>query len=93
MENLMRVKIMHPTENRTVDVDIPDDMTVQDVIDELIESDFIKPLAGGNKYDAVLKDGPEAVNMDLNKTLQENGVGNNSTIRLNNGTGAGSGRK
>lgn len=90
MEDLMRVKIMHPTENKTVDVDIPEDMTVQDVINELIEADFIKPLAGGNNFDAILKDGPEAINMDLNKTLQENGVGNNSTIRLSNGTRAGS---
>ena len=51
MENLMRVKVMHPTNNNTVDVDIPDDMTVQDIIEELIESDFIERAQQG--YQAV----------------------------------------
>lgn len=90
MENLMRVKVMHPTNSNTVDVDIPDDMTVQDIIEELIESDFIERAQQG--YQAVLKDGPEAINMDLNKTLAENNATNNSTIRLLNGIPAGSGQ-
>ena len=79
-EELTRVKVMHPTQNNTVDVDIPDDMTVNDIIQELVEAEFINASPQG--YQAVLKDGPEAINMDLNKTLAEDGASNNSTIRL-----------
>lgn len=91
MENLMRVKVMHPLDNNVVDVDIPEDMTVQDIIEELIDSGFIERAQQG--YQAVLKDGQEAINMDLNKTLAENNATNNSTIRLLNGITAGGDQK
>lgn len=86
-EELTRVKVMHPTQNNTIDVDIPDDMTVNDIIQDLVEAGFINASSQG--YQAVLKDGPEAINMDLNKTLAENGASNNSTIRLISGIPAG----
>lgn len=86
----MRVKVMHPTDNSVANVAIedPDHMTIQDIIEELIESEFIERAQQG--YQAVLKDGPEAINMDLNKTLAENNATNNSTIRLLSGIPAGS---
>lgn len=83
MEDMKRVKVMHPTSGSVVDVDVPDDMTMQDLIDELIESGFINQIPDG--YQAVLKDGSEATNMDLSKTLVENGGTSNSTIRLISG--------
>lgn len=85
----MRVKVMHPTDNSVANIAIedPDHMTIQDIIEELIESGFIERAQQG--YQAVLKDGPEAINMDLNKTLEENNATNNSTIRLISGIPAG----
>jgi len=83
----MRVKVMNPTGNNKVEVDIPDDMTVQDVINDLIEAGFIPNNQQG--YDAVLKDGTETIQMDLNKTLVENNVTNDAVIQLLNGTQAG----
>ena len=40
-EQIMRVKVMHPTEHNIIDVDIPDDMTLSKVISELKEAIFI----------------------------------------------------
>lgn len=86
MANLM-IKVMHPTNNSTVDVEIPDDMTLHEVVEELASEGFIANEGKGN-IGAVLKDGPEAISLDMNKTLAENGAMNNSTIRLVNSTQA-----
>ncbi len=80
MAEMKRVRVIHPTSGNAVDIDIPENMILQDIIDELIESNFITPNANG--YQAVLKDGTEPVTMDLSKTLEENGGLDNSTIRL-----------
>ena len=86
MEDMKRVKVMHPTSDNVVDVDIPDDMTIQELIDDLIESGFISEIPDG--YTAALKDGVDTTNMDLSRTLVENGGGQDSTIRLFSGATA-----
>lgn len=78
-EQIMRVKVMHPTEHNIIDVDIPDDMTLSKVISELKEAIFIDT---GWAYKAVLADGEEERELDLKKTLAENGVVENEMIRL-----------
>lgn len=84
---MKRVKVMHPITNQVVDCDMPEDMTIQELVDDLIESGFINSIADG--YQAVLKDGGGSNNMDLSKTLLENGGADNSTIRLLPGFQAG----
>lgn len=78
-EQIMRVKVMHPTEHNTVDIDIPDDMTLSEVISELKEAIFIDT---GWAYKAVLADGEEERELDMKKTLAQNGVVDNKMIRL-----------
>ncbi|MCI6006500.1 MAG: hypothetical protein SOY73_10170 [Blautia sp.] len=83
MEEMKRVKVMHPTSGNVVDVDMPVDMTIQELIDDLIDSHFVNEIPDG--YTAALKDGVDITNMDLDKTLEENGGGEYSTIRLFSG--------
>ena len=81
------IKVGHPSYNMVEDVEIEEKMTINDMIEELIEANFISQSPNG--YQAILKDGREPIQMDLNKTLVENGGHEGSTIRLISGINAG----
>ena len=81
------VKFMHPTNNMVSDIAVEETMTINDMIEELIEANFMNRIPNG--YEAVLKDGRDPIQMDLNKTLAENGGHAGSTIRLTCATIAG----
>ena len=83
----IRVKFMHPANNMASDIAVEETMTINDMIEELIEANFISQSPNG--YQAILKDGREPIQMDLNKTLVENGGHEGSTIRLISGINAG----
>lgn len=89
MEEKRNVYFIHPTSGETVNVDVPNDTTLKDVIDQLIEAGFLAPVANG--YMPALKDtvAGTSSNLDPNKTLVENGVGNNSTLIVTAATPAG----
>ena len=83
------IKVGHPSNNMVADVEIEEKMTINDMIEELIEEHFLEQYEWG--YSAVWKgkeysdvwEGKAAPRLlDENKTLQENGVGDGAFIRI-----------
>lgn len=79
------VNFMHPTDGRVISVTLDNTMTGQEVIGELIANDFIP--ANSQGYNLAVKGGRQLEN---NRTLAENEVKDNDTIRLIPATDAGS---
>lgn len=87
--NSISVKIIHPTNNSDVDIDLPEDILLRDVFSQLIEANF---LTSGQSYTGVLKpagERKESVTLDNDKTAAQNGIGNNDTIQTLIATRAG----
>lgn len=78
------VNFMHPTDGRVVSVTVDDTMTGQEAVGELIANDFVP--ASGEGYNLAIKGGSQ---LDNAKTLDENGVKDNDTIRVLPATDAG----
>lgn len=77
----INVKVIHPSNNSDIDIGLPEDILLRDVFSQLIDADF---LSAGQPYIGVLKPaGPrkESVTLDNDKSIKENGVGNNDTIQ------------
>lgn len=89
MEEKRNIYVIHPTSGETVNVEVPNDTTLKDVIDQLITAGFLTPNANG--YQPALKDAAAGTStaLDPNKTLVENGVVSNSTLIMTNITPAG----
>ncbi|PTX61106.1 hypothetical protein C8N46_105262 [Kordia periserrulae] len=78
------VSFIHPTDGRVISVTLDDSMTGQDVIGELIANDFVPPSNEG--YNLAIKGGKQ---LDNQRTLSENGVEDNHTLRVIPATDAG----
>lgn len=80
MEEKTSVFVMHPTTNETINVDIPNDTTMGEVLDQLVEAGFLAVQPDG--YDIALKDtvNHTQVALDKSKTAIENGLTNNVTL-------------
>ncbi len=85
----INVKIIHPTNNSDIDIGLPENIVLRDVFSQLIDANF---LSVGQPYTGVLKPSgarKESVPLDNDKTIGENGVGNNDTIQTLIATQAG----
>ncbi len=85
----INVKIIHPTNNSDIDIALPETMLLRDVFSQLIDANF---LGAGQAYTGVLKPAglrKESVPLSNEKTIGENGVGNNDTIQTLIATQAG----
>lgn len=80
----VNVNFMHPTDGKVISVTLDNTMTGQEVIGELIANDFIPASSEG--YSLAIKGGSQLNN---SKTLSENGVRENDTIRVVPATDAG----
>ena len=78
------VNFMHPTDGRVVSVTVDDSMTGQEAVGELIANEFVP--ASGEGYNLAIKGGAQ---LDNGKTLVENGVKDNDTLRVLPATDAG----
>jgi len=78
------VNFQHPTDGKVISVTIDDTMTGQEAIGELIANDFVPPSSQG--YNIAIKGGSQ---LDNTKSLTENGVKDNDTIRVIPATDAG----
>lgn len=75
----INVKIMHPTNNSYIDIDIPENIVLRDVFSHLIDTDFLtveqysgKLMPRGTRDESTL--------LDNDKTLGENGIKNSDFI-------------
>ena len=85
----VNVKIIHPTNNSDIDIGLPDNILLRDVFSQLIDANF---LSSGQPYTGVLKpsgERRESVNLDNDKSISQNGIGNNDTIQTIIATQAG----
>ena len=80
----VNVNFMHPTDGRVVSVTVDDTMTGQEAVGELIANEFVP--ASGEGYNLAIKGGAQ---LDNAKTLTENGVKDNDTLRVLPATDAG----
>lgn len=80
----VNVNFMHPTDGRVVSVTVDDTMTGQEAVGELIANEFVP--ASGEGYNLAIKGGAQLNNA---KTLAENGVKDNDTLRVLPATDAG----
>jgi hypothetical protein len=78
------VNFMHPTDGRVISVTLDNTMTGQEIIGELIANDFVPSSSEG--YNLAIKGGNQ---LDNGKTLLENEVKDNDTIRVIPATDAG----
>ena len=88
MENI-NVKFIHPTNNSDIDIGLPANIMLRDVFSQLIDANF---LSSGQPYTGVLKpsgERKESIPLDNDKTIGDNGVGNNDTIQTLIATQAG----
>lgn len=78
------VNFVHPTNGKVISVTLDDTMTGQEVVGELIANEFVP--ASGEGYNLAIKGGAQ---LDNGKTLSQNGVSDNDTIRVIPATDAG----
>ena len=86
---MINVKIIHPTNNSDIDVGLPENILLRDVFNQLIDAHFLN---AGQLYTGILKPfgtRKESTPLDNDKTVAENGVGNNDTIQTLISTKAG----
>lgn len=78
------VKFAHPTDGRTMTVDLDDSMTGQEVVDALIANDFVQNDPQG--YTLAVKGGSE---IGLQQTIADAGLKPDDTVRVIPATDAG----
>lgn len=85
----INIKVIHPTNNADVDIGLPTNILLRDVFNQLTEAGF---LSAGQPYTGVLKPAgarTESVPLNNDRTVAENGIGNNDTIQTLIATQAG----
>ena len=82
------VNFKHPTDGKVISVTLDDTMTGQEVIGELIANEFIPSSSEGYEI-AIKTESNSSSALDITKTLLENGVKDNDTIRVIPTTNAG----
>ena len=87
METEINVNFIHPTDGRIINVTVDDSLLAIEAIAELIAHEFIPANPQGYKL-TFKKEGRE---LDNNKSMLENAVPNNATIRVQPATDAGGG--
>lgn len=88
---MLNIKVIHPTNNSSIDIGCPENIILRDVFSQLIETNF---LADGQPYTGILRirDGhTESKSLDNDKTISENGIRNNDVIQTLLATQAGGG--
>ena len=80
----LNVNFVHPTDGRIISVTIDSTMTGQEAVSELIANDFVP--ASGEGYNLAIKG---ANLLENNRSLSENNVKNNDTLRVIPATDAG----
>ena len=81
MEHI-NVKFIHPTNQSDIDIGLMENKKLQDVFTQLIDANFLN---SSHMYTGVLKPSGErqgSTPLDNDKTIIENGVGNNDTIQI-----------
>jgi hypothetical protein len=73
----VNVTLIHPTNGSDIDVGLPNNIVLRDVFEQLIDANF---LDAGQTYTGILKSTGQR--LDNNKTVNKNGIGNNSTIQV-----------
>ena len=73
----INVNFMHPIDGRVISVTLDDIMTGQQIVSELIANDFVTACDDG--YNLAVKGGKQ---LDNSKTLSQNSVKDNDTIRI-----------
>lgn len=81
----VNVQFMHPTDGRKLEVTLDNTMTTQEVIDELITSNFV-PINKPHGYDLSIKGGAQ---LQALETLESSGVKDADVIRVIPATDAG----
>jgi len=85
----INIKMIHPTNNSDIDIRLPSEILLRDVLSQLIEASFI---SSGQPYAAILKpkgNRRESRPLDNDKTIADNCVDNESIIQLVIATQAG----
>jgi hypothetical protein len=80
----LNLNFMHPTDGRLISVTVDSTMTGREAIGELIANDFVPASSEG--YNLAIKGGAQ---LDNNKSLSDNQVRNNDTLRVIPATDAG----
>ncbi|MBF0344753.1 MAG: hypothetical protein HQL06_11045 [Nitrospirae bacterium] len=78
------VTFISPTDSRAIKVTLDDSLTTKDIVDKLIENQFIPSHEGG--YGLAVKGGAE---IPANSTLARANVKNGTTLRVLTNTDAG----
>ena len=78
----IRVRFMHPQHNNMADVDVPRNLTMSEVCEALIESNYITERTFRNEYMFWVNKAGTLSKLDMDKTLEENGVERYSVIRI-----------
>lgn len=74
---VVNVTIIHPANRSEIELELPINMMLRDVLKQLISASFIE---AGPLYTAILK--ATSKPLDNNKTISENGISNNFTIQI-----------
>jgi hypothetical protein len=80
----LNLNFMHPTDSRLISVTLDGSMTGQETISELIAANFIPASSDG--YNLSIKGGSQ---IDNNRSLSDNQVRENDTLRVIPATDAG----
>jgi len=80
----VKIHFHHPTDGRTLTVDLDDTITSQDAIAELIANDFIP--ANPQGYNLAIKGGAQ---LQRSQSFRDAGVADNTNIRIIPATDAG----
>lgn len=78
----IEVKLIHPTNNSDIDAEIPVELTLGDVFNQLVEATF---LTEGQLYTGVLKprgNRNDSIPLDNQKSIRANCINNNDTIQI-----------
>lgn len=84
------ITAVHPTAGNTIKFEIDDDTTGKELIDNLIEADFIPADSQGYLLTLKSEESNESTEINADETLASAGVKNNDTLRISPATDAGS---
>lgn len=83
------ITAVHPTDGRTIKFELDDDTTGKELIDNLIEEEFIPADSQGYLLTLKSEESNESTEINADDTLALAGVQNNDTLRIAPATDAG----